>query len=98
MHCPQPVIKCKATLMKLRRGDVLQVVASDRDCIKDIPALVTLLGDELIEVRRINHLLLFRIRRNGQARGRGVRSWRAWLASHLRAPLGLMNAPATLST
>lgn len=64
-HCPQPVLNCRATLSKMRKGETLQLTASDPDSRREIPLLVAALQDELLEIRSENGLLHFLIKRHG---------------------------------
>ncbi len=48
--CPRPVLRARATLKKMRPGEVLMVIATDRASRTDIPACVKRTGNELLEV------------------------------------------------
>ena len=61
-HCPRPVLHCKAALLKMHRGEILHLVASDPDSLREIPLLVTARGDELLEVHTYQGQLHFHIR------------------------------------
>lgn len=67
LHCPQPIIRCKASLSNMKNGEVLEVVTTDKDSLRIIPALVTSLGDELIDVVTHDNQLHFFIRRNSSS-------------------------------
>jgi len=68
LHCPQPVINCKATLAKMAKGEILEFTASDRSSLEEIPRLVASLGDELIFVKESAGCYRFTIRRNSTSR------------------------------
>ncbi len=68
LHCPQPVINCKATLAGMANGKVLKFVASDHSSLGEIPRLVASLGDELLGVRKIVGRYQYIIRRRGTTR------------------------------
>ncbi len=68
LHCPQPVIHCKAALVGMSKGEILELAASDRSSLNEIPRLVESLGDELIAVRKIAGHYRYTIRRNSTPR------------------------------
>ncbi|GMQ88436.1 MAG: hypothetical protein BMS9Abin08_1681 [Gammaproteobacteria bacterium] len=68
LHCPQPVIHCKAALVGMSKGGILELAASDRSSLDEIPRLVESLGDELIRIRKIGGHYRYTIRRNSTAR------------------------------
>ena len=68
LHCPQPVITCKAALAKLSRGQVLELAASDHSSLNEIPRLVKFLGDELISIRKEAGHYRYTIKRNSTHR------------------------------
>jgi len=71
LHCPQPIINCKAKLVRMAKGEILKFVASDSSSLKEIPLLINALGEELIAVREIAGYYRYTIRRISTAtRGR----------------------------
>lgn len=64
LHCPQPVIHCKAALTGMAKGKILEFIASDRSSLSEIPRLVQSLGDEVITVCESAGLYRFIIQRN----------------------------------
>ena len=48
-NCPVPVLKVKQALKSMARGEVLHVMATDPDAVKDINILLDALEDQLIE-------------------------------------------------
>lgn len=63
LKCPMPVLKTKKELKNLASGDVMEVIADDVGAKKDIPALLSKSGDELVEVREDNGNLIFVIKK-----------------------------------
>ncbi|MBI5462197.1 MAG: sulfurtransferase TusA family protein [Gammaproteobacteria bacterium] len=51
LHCPAPVIRCRATLARMAEGEVLILRATDRDAHREILGLVERFGHRLLEVR-----------------------------------------------
>ena len=47
LHCPVPVIRCRATLDLMEYGEVLYLVGSDRDLLWEIRRLSARLGHDL---------------------------------------------------
>jgi len=68
LHCPQPVINCKAKLVGMAKGEILKFLASDHSSLNEIPRLVESLGDELIKIRKIAGHYRYTIRRNSTPR------------------------------
>lgn len=46
--CPLPVYKAGQVLNRLTRGQVLNIITTDRGSLEDIPALARQRGDELV--------------------------------------------------
>ena len=68
LHCPQPVISCKAALVNMTQGQILEIAASDRGSLSEIPRLVEFLGDELISIREETDHYRYFIKRNSTRR------------------------------
>lgn len=49
LTCPMPVMKCKKILKTLTAGQVLHLMATDPGTKSDIPSLVGMTGDQIIE-------------------------------------------------
>ncbi len=47
LHCPQPIINCKAMLALLDEGEILYMIATDRDALREIRQLVRHTGNRL---------------------------------------------------
>lgn len=54
LHCPQPVIICKAMLTSLNQGDILHMISTDRDAPREIIQLLKQSGNRLREHRVID--------------------------------------------
>ena len=63
LKCPMPVLKTKKELRNLTPGQVIEVIADDISAKNDIPALLSKLGDELVELREDNGNLVFVIKK-----------------------------------
>ncbi len=68
LHCPQPVIGCKAALTGLSKGEILTLAASDSSSLNEIPLLLESLGDELIAVHQVAGHYRYTIRRMSTTR------------------------------
>ncbi len=63
IKCPMPVLKTKKELKGMSSGQVLEVIADDVGAKKDIPALLSKIGDELVEVREEGSKIIFVIKK-----------------------------------
>lgn len=61
--CPMPVLMTKKELKKLSPGQTLELVVDDKGALKDVPALLTKTGDELLETREDNGRITFVIKK-----------------------------------
>jgi TusA-related sulfurtransferase len=50
MACPMPVVRTRQTMDQLATGDVLEVIATDRGSLSDVPAWANACGHRLISV------------------------------------------------
>nr|MDO8118180.1 sulfurtransferase TusA family protein [Candidatus Sigynarchaeota archaeon] len=62
--CPMPVLMAKKELARLAPGDTLVVLADDAGALKDMPALVKKLGDELVSTDQDGSRITFAIRKH----------------------------------
>ncbi len=62
--CPKPVLRARAALKKMKRGEVLMVIATDKASKTDIPACVKRTGNELLEVKEHGGEVIFFIRKS----------------------------------
>ena len=59
LACPMPVVKTRLAIDKLAPGDVLQVLATDRGSLKDIPAWAEATGHKLMSVEERDTEIVF---------------------------------------
>jgi TusA-related sulfurtransferase len=59
LACPMPVVKTRLAIDKLAPGDVLQVLATDRGSLKDIPAWAEATGHKLVSVEERDTEIVF---------------------------------------
>ena len=61
--CPMPVLLAKKELKKLASGDVLTLVVDDAGALKDVPALVSKTGDEILDTAEEGNKITFKIKK-----------------------------------
>jgi TusA-related sulfurtransferase len=61
--CPMPIVKTAKAMRGLAAGEVLEVIATDRGAIADIPAWAGSTGNELLEWHEEGRDLVFFLRR-----------------------------------
>jgi len=61
--CPMPVLMTKKELTGMTSGDVLTVLADDVGALKDIPALVNKIGDQILESKQDGKIITIKIKR-----------------------------------
>jgi TusA-related sulfurtransferase len=49
MHCPLPILKAKKALSQMASGELLQVVSTDPNSVRDFQAFAKQTGNELVE-------------------------------------------------
>ena len=59
LACPMPVVKARLAIDKLSPGDVLQVLATDRGSLKDIPAWAEATGHTVLSVEERDSEIAF---------------------------------------
>lgn len=59
LACPMPVVKTKLAIDKLEPGQVIEVLATDRGALVDIPAWAAATGHHMVEVRDEPDRLVF---------------------------------------
>ena len=62
-HCPWVVIPCKAAMNRLRAGQVLYLVSTDRDSLRVVPMLTRALGNTLLKFSEEEDRFIFWIRK-----------------------------------
>ncbi len=61
--CPMPVLMTKKELKKMSSGQTLELIVDDTGAIKDVPALLSRTGDELLETKEVGNHLIFMIQK-----------------------------------
>ena len=61
--CPMPVLMTKKELKKMSSGQVLELIVDDKGALKDVPALLSKTGDELLETNQNNGQVVFLIKK-----------------------------------
>ncbi|GGK12834.1 UPF0033 protein YrkI [Caldalkalibacillus thermarum] len=63
LSCPMPVVRAKKAIDTLSTGQILEVHASDKGAVKDIPSWAKASGHELIEQKEENGCYKFWIKK-----------------------------------
>lgn len=63
LACPMPVVRAKKAIDELSSGQVLEVHASDKGSLKDIPAWAKTAGHEVIHQEEAQGVYKFWIRK-----------------------------------
>jgi tRNA 2-thiouridine synthesizing protein A len=61
--CPMPVLMTKKELKKMTSGQTLELIVDDSGALKDVPALLSKTGDELLESKQDNGKITFIIKK-----------------------------------
>jgi tRNA 2-thiouridine synthesizing protein A len=62
--CPMPVLLTKKELKKMTTGQTLELVVDDKGALKDVPALLSKTGDELVNTNEGDTKVTFLIKKN----------------------------------
>jgi len=65
LSCPMPVVKTQLAMDKLKAGDLLEVFATDRGALSDIPSWASATGNDMVETDDQGSRLRFVIRKGG---------------------------------
>lgn len=63
LNCPLPILKAKKALASLHGGQVLRIIATDPDSVKDFEVFSRQLGHTLLEAREENGRFQFLLRK-----------------------------------
>jgi tRNA 2-thiouridine synthesizing protein A len=63
LRCPLPILKTRKALARLQGGQVLQVIATDPDSVRDFESFSQQLGHELLEARQDADRFYFLLRK-----------------------------------
>ena len=63
LNCPLPILKAKKALASLRGGQVLRIVATDPESIRDFEVFSRQMGHALLEAREDGERFYFLLRK-----------------------------------
>jgi tRNA 2-thiouridine synthesizing protein A len=63
LNCPLPILKAKKALASLRGGQVLRVVATDPESVRDFTVFTQQMGHALLEAREEDGRFCFLLRK-----------------------------------
>ena len=63
LQCPLPILKAKKALASLRSGQVLRIIATDPDSVRDFETFSRQLGHALLDVREDHGQFHFLLRK-----------------------------------
>ena len=61
--CPMPVLMTKKELKKMTAGQTLKLLVDDKGALKDVPALLSKTGDELVDTKEEGENITFTIKK-----------------------------------
>ena len=61
--CPMPVLLTKKELKKMATGQTLELIVDDKGALKDVPALLSKTGDELVNTNEGDARVTFLIKK-----------------------------------
>ena len=61
--CPMPIVKTSQAIKTIAVGDSLEILATDRGSLSDVPAWCTFTGNELIEQTEDGGVFRFVVRK-----------------------------------
>ncbi len=61
--CPMPVLLCKKELKKMSSGQTLELISDDVGALKDVPALINKIGDEILDTKQEGDVITFQIKK-----------------------------------
>jgi len=65
LKCPLPVLRARKAMKGVEPGGILEVKATDPGAVADFKSFCETTGDELLEWRESDGILVFRIRKAG---------------------------------
>lgn len=63
LRCPLPVLKARRAMKDMAPGQVIEVLASDPDSLRDFKAFCETTGHELLAAREDGEVFVFEIRK-----------------------------------
>ena len=61
--CPMPIVKTSQAIKTIPVGDTLEILATDRGAVSDVPAWCTFTGNELLEQSESDGVFRFLVRK-----------------------------------
>jgi len=61
--CPMPIVKTSQAIKTIAVGDSLEILATDRGSLSDVPAWCTFTGNELVEQTEDGGVFRFIVRK-----------------------------------
>lgn len=63
LSCPMPVVKTKKAMDMIKSGEILEVLATDKGALSDIPAWANSGGHTILEQKTEDEMLYFYIQK-----------------------------------
>ena len=63
VSCPMPIVRTSQAMKGLALGDTLEVLATDRGAVSDVPSWCTTTGNELVEQSEDGGVFRFVVRK-----------------------------------
>ena len=63
VSCPMPIVRTAQAIKTLNAGDTLEVLATDRGAVTDVPSWCTTTGNELVEQSEDGGVFRFVVRK-----------------------------------
>ena len=57
LFCPMPVVNTKFELEKMKKGEILEIIADDPGFEKDLPIWCEMTGEKLLELKKEGNVL-----------------------------------------
>ncbi len=64
LACPMPIVKTKKAINEIEIGEILEVHATDKGAVNDLPAWAKAVGHEIIDTKEEGNILKFWIKKN----------------------------------
>lgn len=63
LTCPMPILKAKKAMDSLSAGQIMELHATDKGSLNDVPAWSKQAGHEIIEAKEEDGIFKFRVRK-----------------------------------
>jgi len=67
LKCPLPILRCKKGLNELESGQILKIVATDPNAVKDFEAFCRQTGHTMIDTKTVDAVFTFLIQKKPEA-------------------------------